>query len=90
MHPKYSDLEPWDGAETADIVYDDIRGGFTEILIENGYLPSGPWQYAHPKYYLEVKTTTKGCNTPFYMSKSQYKRVCYQFTVDTPLNIAGS
>lgn len=89
VHPKYSDMEPWNGAETADITYDDTRGEFTKFLINNRYLLSSVWSSARPKYYLEVKTTTKGCNTPFFMSKSQYQRVSYSlylsfFTFPSP------
>jgi hypothetical protein len=75
IHRKYSDMESWNGAETADITYNDIQGNFTRLLIDNGYLPSDVWQNARPLYYLEVKTTTKECNTHFFMSKSQYQRV---------------
>ena len=75
IHRKYSDMESWKGAETADITYNDIHGNFTRLLIDKGYLPSAVWQNARPFYYLEVKTTTKECNTRFFMSKSQYQRV---------------
>jgi hypothetical protein len=67
-------MEAWNGAETADITYDDKEGELTKLLVENGYLDdicSG----ATPKYYLEVKTTTKECGTRFFVSKSQYQRV---------------
>jgi hypothetical protein len=75
IHGKYSDMEPWNGAETADLTYHDTEGNFTRLLIGNGYLPSATWQQARPKYYLEVKTTTKECNTRFFVSGSQYQRV---------------
>jgi hypothetical protein len=75
IHRKYSDMESWNGAETADITYNDIHGDFTRLLIDKGYLPSAVWQNARPLYYLEVKTTTKECNTRFFMSKSQHQRV---------------
>jgi hypothetical protein len=69
-------MEPWKRAETADITYDDTQGGFTKLLIENGYLDSKVWSNATlSKYFLEFKTTTKDCRTRFYLSKSQYRRV---------------
>jgi hypothetical protein len=77
VHEKYGDMTPWRGAETADIVYDDVGGRLTEILRHKGYLPIfGPgWDAARPRYYIEVKTTTEDCNTRFFMSKSQHQRV---------------
>jgi hypothetical protein len=68
-------MQPWQGAETADITYDDTKGEFTKLLIENGYLNRNKWMGATPKYYLEVKTTKKEHETRFFLSKSQYKRV---------------
>ncbi|KAK5652684.1 hypothetical protein OQA88_10278 [Cercophora sp. LCS_1] len=40
-HPGFSDLQPWTGTETSDIVYDDTSGELTRLLIEKGYLPRG-------------------------------------------------
>ncbi len=78
VHNKYSDMPPWKGAETADIVYEDQSPEykFTNLLINNDHLPGhhlapGP----NLKYYLEVKTTTKECGTRFFVSKAQYHRV---------------
>jgi len=84
-HSEYSDIRPWLGTETADIVYDDTTGEFTRLLVDKGYLgsESGAWADATPRYYVEVKATTKRCNTRFFMSKGQYKRVC-EFSVVTP------
>jgi hypothetical protein len=75
IHRKYSDMEPWNGAETADLTYHDVQGNFTRFLIDKGYLPSAIWQQARPKYHLDVKTTTKHCSTQFFVSGSQYQRV---------------
>ncbi|KAH9904955.1 hypothetical protein F4778DRAFT_52817 [Xylariomycetidae sp. FL2044] len=74
-HPDYRTLPAWSGRETADITYDDVGGVFTELLIEKGYLSGQAWGGRRPKYFIEVKTTTGPCETPFYMSKGQYKRV---------------
>jgi hypothetical protein len=75
IHENYRDMAPWRGAETADIIYDDTEGEFTQLLISNGYLDRSIWAHATPKYFLEVKTTTKECATRFFLSKSQYQRV---------------
>ena len=77
VHEDYREIEPWSGAETADITYDDTQhGDFTKLLIENGYLDREVWSNANPpKYYLEVKTLMKECGTRFFLSKSQYQRV---------------
>lgn len=74
VHPTYSDMEPWSGTETSDIVYDDDRGVLTSILIERGSL-SSDWQRKRPKYFIEVKATMGACATPFFISNRQYKRV---------------
>ena len=74
VHEDYSDMDAWKGAETADITYDDTEGDFTKLLVENEYLDD-IWIDAKPKYYLEVKATTKECGTRFFISKSQYQRV---------------
>jgi hypothetical protein len=70
----YRDLEPWYGAETADIVYEDSQTVLTRLLISKGYLPSS-WSDQHPTYYIEVKTTVGPCDMDFYMSGKQYRRV---------------
>lgn len=76
-HPDYTDITRWAGGrETADIVYDDLLGTFTTSLIERGYLDRS-WGECTPKYLLEVKTTTGPCETAFFMSRSQYRRVCF-------------
>ena len=75
VHENYRDMELWRGAETADITYDDIEGKFIQVLISNGYLDGSIWARATPKYFLEVKSTTKECATRFFLSKSQYQRV---------------
>ena len=35
VHEDYRDMELWQGAETADITYDDTNGDFTKLLIED-------------------------------------------------------
>jgi hypothetical protein len=75
-HPEYSDLQSWNGRETADITYNDVDGALTTLLIDKGYLASELWADARLQYFIEVKTTTGACRTPFFMSKYQYQRVC--------------
>lgn len=75
-HPDYADITRWTGGrETSDIVYDDVLGTFTATLVDRGYLDH-TWSERTPKYLLEVKTTTGPCETAFFMSDSQYRRVC--------------
>lgn len=84
IHDKYKNMEPWNGAETADIVYQDgciNEDGVPEyqlssFLEEKGYLSEGSVRrYGQIKYFLEVKTTTKECESRFFMSRAQYQRV---------------
>lgn len=75
VHTEYADMEPWRGQETSDIVYVDYGAVLTDLLIGKGYLAREIWAEKTPKYFIEVKTTTMSCDTPFYMSKAQYQRV---------------
>ena len=65
----------WIGQETADITYHDRQGTLTDLLIDKGYLTPEVWRDRRPFYFIEVKSTTGPCNTPFFMSKAQVKRV---------------
>jgi hypothetical protein len=75
IHEDYAGMRGWGGSETADFVYNDNHGDLTAMLIDRGYLDDYKWGCALPLYYIEVKTTTGACGTPFYMSKNQYQRV---------------
>ena len=75
IHPGYTTMGAWNRRETADLVYVDSAGHFTDMLIGCGYLDHDDWYGARPKYYIEVKTTTGPCGTPFYMSGKQYRLV---------------
>ncbi|KAI0198817.1 hypothetical protein F4808DRAFT_472474 [Astrocystis sublimbata] len=75
IHPEYADMEDWRGHETSDITYLDTQGVLTDELIEKGYLARERWEGRRPDYFIEVKSTTSSCETPFYMSKAQYKRM---------------
>ena len=74
-HPDYADMPAWSGRETADITYDDTASSLTAMLIDCGYLAREEWRDARPRYFIEVKSTTGPCTTPFFMSKHQYRRV---------------
>ena len=78
IHPDYADLEPFTGRETSDIVYDDATSALSALLSDKGYNPVAAddvFARANPRYFIEVKTTTGPCKTPFFMSKHQYQRV---------------
>lgn len=74
VHEKYHDLVPWTGQETADIVFKDQASLLTGIMVSYGYL-TWDWQGKTPTYFLEVKSTTSSCDTRFFMSKAQVRRV---------------
>jgi hypothetical protein len=77
-HPDYADMDPWYGAETSDITYKDTTSALTSFLMDKGYLRSWDEEAAaqgRPQYFIEVKSTTGPYQTPFYMSKYQYRRV---------------
>ncbi|KAL4796623.1 hypothetical protein BDV19DRAFT_398235 [Aspergillus venezuelensis] len=74
IHEDYTDMEPWNGRETADITYNDTEGTLTSVLIEKGYLDA-TWTGTKPRFYLEVKTTTHSYDEPFFMSKHQFERM---------------
>ncbi|KAF4976018.1 hypothetical protein FZEAL_7274 [Fusarium zealandicum] len=73
VHPDYSDMLPWTGRETADIVYFDRKRELTTMLADKGYLDRTAWQNKKPLFMIEVKSTTGHCRTPFYMSKRQFQ-----------------
>lgn len=81
MHPAYSNLDSWDKPETSDIVYSDISGVLTGLLIDRGYLSHDVWEGAKPKYFIEVKATFSSYDTPFHMSKAQYEIVSHENSV---------
>ena len=77
VHEDYQDVKLWRGKETADIVFDDSYSVLTKHLINTGYMQSYVWRDKNPRYYIEVKTTTGKCDTPFFMSNAQVKRVSF-------------
>ena len=82
VHDNYQDLQPWNGVETADIVYEDVHGGFTADLARMVGVPAEVFEGlgGRPvKYYFEVKTTLAECKTAFWMTKAQTQRVSLPF-----------
>ncbi|KAJ5691418.1 hypothetical protein N7488_012153 [Penicillium malachiteum] len=75
MHSNHADIKPWNGPETADIVYNDTEGRFTALLIFNGYLYPIKWINRRPKYFIEVKATAGPPETSFHMSKHQFEQM---------------
>ncbi|EXF75687.1 hypothetical protein CFIO01_04620 [Colletotrichum fioriniae PJ7] len=77
VHPEYVGMSPWSGRETSDIVYQDTSNRLTALFIDKNYLREQPRGSTAGglKYFIEVKTSTAACETPFYMSKAQYQRM---------------
>ncbi|KAJ5714225.1 uncharacterized protein N7483_011406 [Penicillium malachiteum] len=73
IHSTHTNIQPWHGSETVDIVYDE--GLFTALLILNGYLDPMKWMNRRPKYFIEVKTTAGPPKIPFYMSRHQFEEM---------------
>ncbi|KAI8941154.1 hypothetical protein NX059_002391 [Plenodomus lindquistii] len=78
----YNDMESWVGRETADIVYTDCTGDLTRYFrskavqgVPYHISPTYNFAYKPITYYIEVKSTTSGCSTRFFMSGGQYKRM---------------
>ncbi|KAK4209476.1 hypothetical protein QBC37DRAFT_391255 [Rhypophila decipiens] len=78
-HPDYADLLPWNGRETADFTFDDTSCRLKNLLRDNGYLNNSAINTNTigqvTKFFIEVKTTSGPCGTPFYMSRGQYQRM---------------
>jgi len=82
IHPDYTDMTDWfSEMETANTFYDDSKGDLTRCLTDTGHLVGEKWHHAQLRYWLDVKTTTGPCDTPFQMSKKQYERVSPPSTV---------
>ncbi|KAI1651515.1 uncharacterized protein F4817DRAFT_356018 [Daldinia loculata] len=82
VHPEYADMGGWSGIETSDLEYQDYSSKLTAILISKGLLSSS-WRGSRPKYYIEVKTTPGGRDTPFFMSDAQYHKMARLSTEDS-------
>jgi hypothetical protein len=60
VHPEYWHLIPWNGAERADILYNDANSAFTRMLVNNGLLYGSAWLDATHTYYIEVSQDNDG------------------------------
>jgi hypothetical protein len=71
-HQEYASIDDFKiSNETADIVFNDRDGKLTKSLIAGGYLQAESWKDRTPKYWIEVKTTTSRCETPFMVGRDQ-------------------
>ena len=87
--PEYSTIDHWPWKETSDIVYKDTKKQLTSYLLAHGYLGEDLWNDVEegPDYFLEVKTTLRECEHPFYVSKGQYALVSYSCSIITLVTI---
>ncbi|KAE9369948.1 hypothetical protein N431DRAFT_381328 [Stipitochalara longipes BDJ] len=69
--PEYAGLRAWPEDETSDIVYDDINGVLTRLMISLGYLNADHWAGKTPKYNIEVKCTMGDCAMPCFVGQKQ-------------------
>jgi hypothetical protein len=67
----YHNLQNWSGKETTSIVYDDTEGLFTQLLVNQGYISRPWWVSKRPKYYIDVKATTRFWTSPFSVTQDQ-------------------
>ncbi|KAG4432653.1 hypothetical protein IFR05_011856 [Cadophora sp. M221] len=58
----------------ADFTYPDNDGELTKLLSNFLSLDVRKWSSNPPTYHLEVKSTSEGCNEPFYMSNNQMQK----------------
>lgn len=86
-HAEYAGMAGWPREERADIVIEDDGGDgeaggpgpsavLLRLLMEGGYL-GAEWagRARAPRCYVEVKATMGPCETPFFMSDAQYRKV---------------
>ncbi|TEA17885.1 hypothetical protein C8034_v012030 [Colletotrichum sidae] len=88
-HPEYSDMEPWRGSETADIVFRDAEHRLTDILAGKGHLHAEDWDGKTPTYMIEVKGTRGDASHGARLSKAQFSKIKEhtsekQLSVDSP------
>jgi hypothetical protein len=70
-HPKHYHIGTWgNGLETSDLVYDDMEGVLTTLLLQQGYLEPD-YQVARPRYYIETKATMSSGTAQFHISCNQ-------------------
>jgi hypothetical protein len=72
VHEQYSNITPWQTGETSDIVYQDETSTLTKLLMDRQYLHRSIWEGRSPNYFIEVKTTLRSLETPFFCSQKQF------------------
>jgi len=75
----YQDFQDFDAPEKSDFVFKDMEGQLTAFLMQAGHKQVASWLGKPPTYYMEVKTTTDDCKTPFSMSNYQANLVSRPF-----------
>jgi hypothetical protein len=80
---RYANIPSYNNAEVTDLEYQDRNGYLSRLLRSwtNGDVPDWLEQACirgnttWPKYWLEVKTTTGSCETPFFITTHQHQLV---------------
>ncbi|KAK4203355.1 hypothetical protein QBC40DRAFT_316979 [Triangularia verruculosa] len=87
---EYPDFDGWE-RDHADFTYDDIHGRMRQVLSIHGaqILPHWqreffPWGQRGARYHIEVKSTPLNCETPFFISKDQVRKM--QLYAHSPMN----
>ena len=77
--PPRHQVEGGQGPTLADIEYDDVKGQFTQLLINKGHLDREVWSGQCPYYYLEVKSSPSSDRSQaFFMGDTQYQSASVQ------------
>ena len=85
----YGGFGTYDSPEVTDLTYPDTQGLLSKLIFDRAEEGSVPdWLRAAnirgsrgPKYFLEVKTTTGALETPFIISRNQFKIVSDSFAL---------
>ena len=75
---------PWNGKEISDITFEDKYGMMAALLKSKGCKSVATlWIGVRSTFYLEVRTTVRGCDAPFFISNGPCDRVSQ---MDQPSN----
>jgi len=90
---EYAGLPPYPYREMTDLTFPDNDGHLSRLLLSwsrGGMVPGWlvtanmPGPMVRPTFWLEVKTTPGVCETPFYVSNSQYRLVSHRDALRGP------